>query len=140
MLKPRPDRRQLAVLESSLLAELRVLRQRVPHLAGGLVASVNGVLLAQDTHDTDPEDLAALTATALELAQRLADVTGQGAFRESLIRGEHGFIATFAAGPSCQLTLLSHPDVSLGRLQLEGRRSAQRLVEVLHGGAPAGPH
>ncbi|MCX4744304.1 roadblock/LC7 domain-containing protein [Kitasatospora sp. NBC_01287] len=136
MLKPRYDRRQLAALESTLLAELRVLRLRVPHLAGGLVAGVNGLLLAHDTHDTDPDGLAALTATALGVAQRLADATGQGEFRESLFRGEHGFIATYAAGPNCVLTLLSHPDVSIGRLRLEGRRSAQRLAEVLRGGEP----
>ncbi|MDH6120421.1 putative regulator of Ras-like GTPase activity (Roadblock/LC7/MglB family) [Kitasatospora sp. GAS204A] len=134
MLKPRPDRHQLALLESTLLAELRVLRLRVPHLAGGLVAGVNGLLLAHDTHGTDPEGLAALTATALGVAQRLSDATGQGGFRESLFRGEHGYIATYAAGPSCVLTLLSHPDVSIGRLHLEARRSAQRLGEVLRGG------
>ena len=29
----------------------------------------------------------------------MADATGQGDFRELLVRGEHGYVATYAAGP-----------------------------------------
>ncbi|WP_184941215.1 roadblock/LC7 domain-containing protein [Kitasatospora kifunensis] len=131
VLKQRGERHQSQALENALLAELRVLRQRVPHLAGGLVASLDGLLLAHDTHGTEPDSLAALTAATLGVARRLAQATGQGDFRESLVRGEHGYVATYAAGPVCVLTLLSHPDVSVGRLHLEARRSAQRLGELL---------
>ncbi len=126
-LKQRAGRRQLIALETDLLAELRALRHRVPHLAGGLVASVDGLLIAHDTHGTEPSGLAALTAAALGLAQRLADTTGQGDFRESLVRGEHGYVATYAAGSACVLTVLAHPDVNVGRLHLEARRSAERV-------------
>lgn len=132
-LKQRAGRRQLISLETDLLAELRALRNRVPHLAGGLVASVDGLLMAHDTHDTEPSGLAALTAAALGVAQRLADATGQGEFRESLVRGEHGYVATYAAGSVCVLTLLSYPDVNVGRLHLEGRRSAERIGALLDG-------
>ncbi|MER6401458.1 MULTISPECIES: roadblock/LC7 domain-containing protein [unclassified Kitasatospora] len=118
-------------METELLAELRALKHRVPHLAGGLVASVDGLLVAHDTHGTEPSGLAAMTAASLGLAQRLADTTGQGDFRESLVRGEHGYVATYAAGGSCVLTLLAHPDVNVGRLHLEARRSAGRIAELL---------
>jgi len=131
-LKQRAGRRQLIALETDLLAELRALKHRVPHLAGGLVASVDGLLMAHDTHDTEPSGLAALTAAALGVAQRLADVTGQGDFRESLVRGEHGYVATYAAGTVCVLTVLAHPDVNVGRLHLEGRRSAERIGTLLY--------
>ncbi|AUG80856.1 diacylglyceryl transferase [Kitasatospora sp. MMS16-BH015] len=130
-LKQRVGRRQLVTLEAELMAELRALRHRVPHLAGGLVASVDGMLLAHDSHDTEPGSLATLTAASLSLAQRLADATGQGEFRESLVRGEHGYVATYAAGTVCALTLLSFPDVNVGRLHLEGRRSAARIGQLL---------
>ena len=49
-----------------------------PDLAGRLVASMDGLLIVHDTHDTEPEGLAAMTAASLGLAQRLADATGQG--------------------------------------------------------------
>ncbi|MGW3071825.1 MULTISPECIES: roadblock/LC7 domain-containing protein [unclassified Kitasatospora] len=119
-------------MESELLAELRAVKHRVPHLAGGLVASVDGLLIAHDTHGTEPSGLAAMTAASLSLAQRLADTTGQGEFRESLVRGENGYVATYAAGGSCVLTLLAHPDVNVGRLHLEARRSAQRIAGLLN--------
>lgn len=47
------------------------------------------------------------------------------------MRGEHGYVATYAAGGSCVLTLLAHPDVNVGRLHLEARRSAQRITALL---------
>ncbi|MFF2660154.1 roadblock/LC7 domain-containing protein [Kitasatospora sp. NPDC058032] len=119
-------------METDLLAELRAIKHRMPHLAGGLVASVDGLLIAHDTHGTEPSGLAAMTATSLGLAQRLADSTGQGEFRESLVRGEHGYVATYAAGGSCVLTLLAHPDANIGRLHLEARRSAQRIAALLN--------
>ncbi|MGV9270940.1 roadblock/LC7 domain-containing protein [Kitasatospora sp. NPDC003701] len=118
-------------METELLAELRALKHRVPHLAGGLVGSVDGLLVAHDTHGTEPSGLAAMTAASLGLAQRLADTTGQGDFRESLVRGEHGYVATYAAGGSCVLTLLAHPDVNVGRLHLEARRSARRIADLI---------
>ncbi|MEV7773932.1 roadblock/LC7 domain-containing protein [Kitasatospora sp. NPDC086791] len=131
-LKQRVGRRQLIALETELLAELRACKHRVPHLAGGLVASVDGLLVAHDTHGTEPTGLAAMTAASLSLAQRLADTTGQGEFRESLVRGEYGYVATYAAGGSCVLTLLAHPDVNVGRLHLEARRSARRITGLLN--------
>ncbi len=130
-LKQRAGRRQLIASETDLLAELRALRHRVPHLAGGLVAGVDGMLIAHDTHGTEPSGLAELTAAALGLAQRLADATGQGDFKESLVRGEHGYVATYAAGTACVLTVLAHPDVNVGRLHLEARRSAGRIGTLL---------
>jgi predicted regulator of Ras-like GTPase activity (Roadblock/LC7/MglB family) len=134
VLRPRADRRRLDALHSALLAELRTLKRRVPHLAGGLVASVDGLLLAHDTHDAEPDSLAALTAATLGVARQLAEATGQGEFREALVHGEHGYVASYAAGPHCVLTLLSHPDVSVGRLHLEARRAAERVADLVRVG------
>ncbi|WP_035840442.1 roadblock/LC7 domain-containing protein [Kitasatospora azatica] len=134
VLRPRADRRQLDALHGALLAELRTLKRRVPHLAGGLVASADGLLLAHDTHDAEPDSLAALTAATLGVARQLAEATGQGDFRESLVRGEHGYVATYAAGTICVLTLLAHPDVSVGRLHLEARRAAERVGDLVRVG------
>ncbi|MFE0459544.1 roadblock/LC7 domain-containing protein [Kitasatospora sp. NPDC058965] len=132
VLRPRADRRQLDALHSALLAELRTLKRRVPHLAGGLVASVDGLLIVHDTHDTEADSLAALTAATLGVARRLAETTGQGEFRDALVHGEHGYVASYAAGPLCVLTLLAHPDTSVGRLHLEARRAAGRVAELVH--------
>ncbi|MFI6413801.1 MULTISPECIES: roadblock/LC7 domain-containing protein [unclassified Streptomyces] len=119
--------------EPYVLGELRRLRARVPQLTGALAASVDGLVLAQDTGDVEPDGVAALTAAALGVAVRLTDATGRGAFRELLVRGEHGYVATYAAGGTAVLTLLAEPRVNVGRLHLEGRRSGARIAELVDG-------
>lgn len=90
--------------QGELLAELQRLRVRVPQVTGALVASVDGLVLAHDAPGVEPEGVAALTATALGVTQRLSDATEQGAFRELLVRGAAGYVATYAAGDTAVLT------------------------------------
>ncbi|MFF7974164.1 roadblock/LC7 domain-containing protein [Streptomyces sp. NPDC007905] len=115
----------------AVVDELRRLRTRVPQLTGALAAGVDGLVVAHDTPGVDPEGLAALTAAALGVAVRVADATGHGGFRELLVRGEHGYIATYAAGRTAVLTLLTQDRVNVGRLHLEGRRAGARIGELL---------
>ncbi|GGX38019.1 roadblock/LC7 domain-containing protein [Streptomyces fructofermentans] len=121
--------------EAEVLDELHRLRARVPQLTGALAASVDGLVLAQDTPGVEPEGLAALTAAALGVAVRMADATRQGDFRELLVRGEYGYVATYAAGPSVVLTLLAGDRANVGRLHLEGRRSGTRIGALVEAAA-----
>ncbi|MFC4498417.1 MULTISPECIES: roadblock/LC7 domain-containing protein [Streptomyces] len=114
-----------------ILDELRRLRARVPQLTGALAAGVDGLVLAHDTPGVEPEGVAALTAAALGVAVRLSDSTGQGDFRELLVRGVYGYVATYAAGGSAVLTLLAQDRVNVGRLHLEGRRAGARIGELV---------
>ncbi|MFE4873733.1 roadblock/LC7 domain-containing protein [Streptomyces sp. NPDC056682] len=125
--RQRAERRQLVATEADLLDELRGLRARLPHLTGALAASTDGLVLARDTAPETAESLAALTAAALGVARQLTETTGQGAFQELLVRGEHGYVATYAAGASAVLTLLALPRTNVGRLHLEARRAGVRI-------------
>lgn len=109
--------------EAEILDELRRLRARVPQLTGALATGVDGLVLAQDTPGVEPERVAALTVTALGVAVRMADATGQGDFRELIVRGVYGYVATYAAGRGAVLTVLAQDRVHVGRLLLEGRRA-----------------
>ena len=111
--------------ETEVLGEIRRLRARMPQLTGVLAASIDGLVLAADT--TEPESVAALTAAALSVAQRLTETTGQGSFKELLVRGESGYVATYAAGASAVLTVLAEPRTNVGRLHLEARRAGARV-------------
>ena len=114
-----------------VLDELRRMRVRVPQLTGALVSGLDGSVLAQDTPGVDPDAMAALTATAHGAAQKLADATGQGEFRELVVRGMYGYASAHAAGGGgAVLTLLAQDRVNLGRLLLEGRRAAARIGEL----------
>ncbi|GGW76188.1 hypothetical protein GCM10010503_62340 [Streptomyces lucensis JCM 4490] len=115
----------------TVLAELHRLRSRVPQLTGALAAGVDGLVVAHDTPGVDPEGLSALTAAALGVSVRVADATGHGGLRELLVRGERGYVATYAAGRTAVLTLLAQDRVNVGRLHLEGRRAGARIGELL---------
>ncbi|OIJ87385.1 roadblock/LC7 domain-containing protein [Streptomyces colonosanans] len=117
--------------EPEVLAELHRLRTRIPQLTGALAASVDGLVLARDTPGIEAEGVAALTAAALGVAQRMTDATGQGDFRELLVRGVNGYVATYAAGRSAVLTLLAEDRVNVGRLHLEGRRASTRIGKLV---------
>ncbi|MEV0485866.1 roadblock/LC7 domain-containing protein [Streptomyces sp. NPDC050508] len=117
--------------EAEILDELRRLRARVPQLTGALAAGVDGLVLAQDTPGVEPERVAALTVTALGVAVRMADATGQGDFRELIVRGVYGYVATYAAGRGAVLTVLAQDRVNVGRLLLEGRRAGARIGELV---------
>ncbi|MFE9838460.1 roadblock/LC7 domain-containing protein [Streptomyces sp. NPDC005551] len=129
--------------EAEVLDEIHRLRARVPQVTGALAASVDGLVLAHDTPGVEPEGVAALTAAALGVALRLTDATGQGDFRELLVRGVYGYVATYAAGTSAVLTLLAQDRVNVGRLHLEGRRAGTRIGELVDAatarGEPAAP-
>ncbi len=121
--------------EAEVLDELHRLRARVPQLTGALAASVDGLVLAQDTPGVEPEGVAALTASVLGVAVRMTDATGRGGFRELLVRGSDGYVATYAAGASAVLTLLAEDRVNVGRLHLEGRRAGTRIGELVDAAA-----
>ncbi|WP_079074956.1 MULTISPECIES: roadblock/LC7 domain-containing protein [Streptomyces] len=127
----RAGRRELVAAEADVLGELKRLRTRMPQLRGALTASVDGLLLAQDATDVEAEGVCALTAAALGVALRLSDATHQGGFRELLIRGEQGYVATYAAGSSAVLTLLAEPRINVGRLHLEARRSSALIGQLV---------
>ncbi|NEE40943.1 hypothetical protein G3M53_88145, partial [Streptomyces sp. SID7982] len=79
----------------------------------------------------EAEGVAALTAAALGVSIRMTDATGRGGFRELLVRGGSGYIATYAAGSSAVLTLLAEDRINVGRLHLEGRRAGARIGELV---------
>ncbi|MFB8247780.1 roadblock/LC7 domain-containing protein [Streptomyces sp. NPDC001046] len=118
-------------VETDVLDELRRLRTRIPRLTGSLAATVDGLVLAHDVPETEPEGLAALTAAALGVAHRMTDAAARGDFRELLVRGARGYVATYAAGTTAVLTLLAEDRVNVGRLHLEGRRSGARIADLV---------
>ncbi|WP_446038718.1 roadblock/LC7 domain-containing protein [Streptomyces sp. SID1121] len=117
--------------EAEVLGELRRLRAVLPQLTGALAATTDGLVLAEDAPGIETESMAALTAAALGVALRLTESTEQGPFREQLVRGERGYVATYAAGSSAVLTLLAEPRTNVGRLHLEARRSSARIGELV---------
>ncbi|WP_019545971.1 roadblock/LC7 domain-containing protein [Streptomyces sulphureus] len=114
-------------VEPQIVAELQELRAEVRQLHGSLVAGADGLVVAHDLADLDPDGLAALTAAAVGLATRLTDAAGRGGFEESLTRGEQGYVAAYRAGRSAVVTAIAGAGTNVGRLQLCARRTAERV-------------
>lgn len=128
-------RSNLLTIEGPVLAEISELRARLPHVVGVLVASVDGLLIAQDTPTIEPEAFAAMSAAQLGLGQQIVAAMKSGEFRETVTTGTSGYMATFAAGSSALLTVIAGPDLNVGRLHHEARPVAARIGELV---TPAG--
>ena len=130
-------------IEQAVLLEIKQLRVGLPHVAGVLVASADGLLIAHDLPSgAQPETFAAMSAAQLGLAQQVALAVGTGEFQETVTRAADGYVATFAAGSAALLTVVAGSDLNVGRLHHEARPVAARVGEIVSPdrGQPRGAH
>ena len=118
-------------VDPAVLEELNRLRGRVPELAGSVLATTDGLVVAHDAHGIEPDGLAALAAAHLALARRFAHAVNHGELRESVVECDRGYITTYTAGPNALLTLVTSGDANLAMVHLEARRCVRRLVKIL---------
>ncbi|NNH74941.1 hypothetical protein HLB23_34695 [Nocardia uniformis] len=116
---------------AAVLAELKALCERVPHMTGALVASNDGLLVAHNLPaHIEPTGMAAMAAAQLSLSHRLASTAHGGGFHEVVVRGTDGSVVIYAAGWT-SLTVLAAPEVNIGRLHLESRPVARVITDQL---------
>ena len=118
-------------VDPAVLEELDRLRGRMPELSGSVLATTDGLVVAHDAHDIEPDSLAALAAAHLALARRFAHVVNHGDLRESVVECDRGYITSYTAGPNALLTLVTSGDANLAMVHLEARRCVRRLVKIL---------
>jgi predicted regulator of Ras-like GTPase activity (Roadblock/LC7/MglB family) len=116
-------------------AALRDLRAVVPDVVGAIVASVDGLPIADDVPDHDPAGIAAMAATAAGLGKRIVGDFHFGDFAECVVRASGGYFAVYSAGPSAVLAALASDAANLGRLHLGARRCAARIAGALAEGS-----
>ncbi len=116
---------------SEVLAEIQRLRQRVPGVSGTLVATLDGLLIAHDTTDVQPEGVAALSAAAIGLGQRIAATVRHGDVHEAVTRSSGGHVGAYAAGPRVLLTVLADATTNETRLGIEARLVAERIAAIV---------
>jgi len=119
------------VAEDKLLAEMQALRERVMGVTGTAVASRDGLIIREDTGGVNPDNLAALAATSLALAQRLASEAGRGTLREAVTRSSGGYVAIYAVGAAAVLVLIGDEGLDLARLHRESRAAVENIEALL---------
>jgi uncharacterized protein len=119
------------LVDPAVLEELDRLRGRLTELSGSVLSTTDGLVVAHDAHDIEPDSLAALAAAHLALARRFAHAVNHGELRESVVECDRGYITTYTAGPNALLTLVTTGDANLAMVHLEARRCVRRLVKIL---------
>ncbi len=115
-----------------LLAEMHALRDRVTGITGSALASRDGLIIKADT-EVNQDNLAALAATSLGLAQRMAREVGQGALREAVTRSSGGYVAIYAVGSTAVLILTGDEGLNIARLHRESRAAVDKIETMLDG-------
>ncbi|GAA4206208.1 hypothetical protein GCM10022252_68000 [Streptosporangium oxazolinicum] len=117
----------------AVLAELKILRDRVVGVLETAVASVDGLLVAADSEGARPEVLAALAAATLGLGKRTGYEVGMGELREVVIRCRSGYIVVYAVRQEALLVVLADEGLDVSRLHVESRPTVERLGVLLAG-------
>ena len=108
------------------------LRSSMPELRGALIATADGLPIAQSFSDnTDANRVAAMAATALGLGKRINDTLGAGDLSEMSVSGLNGQVFIYSVGAKGALAVVAPAGVNLGLLHMEARDTAKTLALVL---------
>jgi len=120
--------------QDAVLDEMRVLRDKVTGITGTAVASRDGLIIREDTGGAvNPDNLAALAAAWLSVAQRTSTEAGQGTLREAVTRNSGGWIAIYAIGASAVLVLIGDEGLDIATLRSESRGALDAISALLTG-------
>lgn len=110
---------------------LNELKAALPELKEIIVASPDGLPVAQLGESEIATRLAAMAATAQGLGKRIATTTQLGNLVEIVIRGDQAYFIAYAIGDKGILGLTTPAGSNLGLVRLEAQEYARRLAEVL---------
>ena len=116
--------------EDALLALLRALRDRVAGITDTALVGRDGLVITSQTASIDPDNLAALAAASLGLAQRMTDQVGKGTLREVTTRSSGGIVVVYPVGTSALLVVVGGSGLEGTRLNEESRPTVE-AIEVL---------
>ena len=124
------------MVEDALLAEMRALQKKVAGITGTAVASRDGLIVREDTGGVDPDNLAALSATWLALAQRMSNEVGQGTLREAMTRSSGGCVTIYAIGARAVLVIIGDEGLDTARLHRESRAALDAIRTLIAENSP----
>jgi uncharacterized protein len=104
------------------------LRRQVPQIRASLLASVDGLFVADDGDRLPGAHTAALTSALSALAAQAVAMAGCGQLLDASIRGSEGHLMVFAVGQSAVLAVVAGPDVSPAWVHLHTREVVAELA------------
>lgn len=116
---------------TQLQSLLESLRTALPEVRGILVASIDGMPVAQNLLEGDANRIAAMVATALSLGKRISDSFGGGQFQETSVYGQSAQVFIYSAGTKAVLSVTASGLTNVGLIHLESRAAAQKIAQLL---------
>lgn len=110
----------------------------VPGVLGALVSSADGFVLASrlpDPEHVDPPAVAAMSAAALGLADRLVRLTGESAASVSHHRSAHGQVFVFSVAGMAVFTVLADDSADPEQIRMVGHELTTGLQRIFQGTA-----
>jgi uncharacterized protein len=116
--------------QDSLKTLLSDLKTQVPQLGGALIATRDGVSLAQLIHANDSaEQIATMAATTLALGKRISSSLIGADMTETTVSSNQEQIHLYAAGDKGVLVLVAPQN--LDNIQTHARNTASAIAKVL---------
>ncbi len=118
--------------QEALQQALAGLRAAIPEIRGVLIASTDGLPMAQNLSGSeDPNRVAAMAATALGLGKRISDTLSSGTLTETTVSGTNGQIFLYAAGGKGVLVVVAAAGANVGLINLEARDAVRTIAGIL---------
>lgn len=114
-----------------LIAELTSFLQEADGVSGALVATTDGLLMAQAEVGTEPEVVAALASATAGLLSQFSAILGVGEAGGTVVQAAAGCFAIHPLVDNAVLLLYSRDAQSIALLHLAVRQAVPRLTSII---------
>jgi predicted regulator of Ras-like GTPase activity (Roadblock/LC7/MglB family) len=98
---------------------------------GMLVASSDGLLLANDTQEVHIDTVAAMAAAAASIAAQFTAEARVGDPKGAMFEGSSGHVGVFPVEPSVLLVVLGRKDTTMGMFNIAAKKAVTRLQQSM---------
>ncbi|MCU0229122.1 MAG: roadblock/LC7 domain-containing protein [Bryobacterales bacterium] len=120
-----------AAIYQRIEAPLEELSLATRGIRGCLLATADGVTIAQRNLDDQAESLAALSASALGIGRKVSMVGECGLLEEICFKGVEGWISVVAVGNRAVLSTVAFEGCSIGMVMYYSRKYADEILAII---------
>ncbi len=108
------------------------LRENVPDISGVMIASYEGLSIATDFPEDEAIRIAAVSAAASGLGNRISGNAALGEPEEVMVKGKDGLMLIYLAGEKGVLAVRASARGNLGLVRLEASEAAKEVTRILN--------
>jgi predicted regulator of Ras-like GTPase activity (Roadblock/LC7/MglB family) len=113
---------------------LRAMHKSMDDIKASVVVNIDGLLVEAyptSEEDASSDQVAALTATLIGLAEKTLSRLAQGDVQRLLLEGEDGVMVVYPSGKRAALAVLIKKEAKLGMAMYAVKRAAEEVAGVL---------